>query len=168
MRGSFINGSFVADEAPPLPETEEEKAKREKKELMESFKLMSKEDSKAEMKTKNFEEFMGKASRIVERALDQEFDVVGDFFEESDDEGATGKKQKGDKITQQFIFQPNMHIKRAVTSMDWSPKVSQVLWVLDLIFVLHRKPSSSLSATASAVSSDMMSQTAWSTSSRSA
>lgn len=108
-----------------MPETEEEKAKREKKELMESFQLMSKEDSKAEMKTKNFEEFMGKASRIVERALDQEFDVVGDFFEESDDEGATGKKQKGDKITQQFIFQPNMHIKRAVTSMDWSPKVSE-------------------------------------------
>ena len=104
VRGSFINGSFVADEAPPVPETEEEKAKREKKELMESFKLMSKEDSKAEMKTKNFEEFMTKASRIVERALDQEFDVVGDFFEESDDEGATGKKQKGDKITQQFIF----------------------------------------------------------------
>lgn len=100
VRGSFINGSFVADEAPPVPETEEEKAKREKKELMESFQLMSKEDSKAEMKTKNFEEFMGKASRIVERALDQEFDVVGDFFEESDDEGATGKKQKGDKITQ--------------------------------------------------------------------
>jgi hypothetical protein len=35
---------------------------------------------------------MTKTSRIVERALDQEFDVVGDFFEESDEEGATGKK----------------------------------------------------------------------------
>ena len=91
-RGSFIGGSFVADEAPPVPETEEERSKREKKELMESFKLMSKEDSKAEMKTKNFEEFLTKASRIVERALDQEFDVVGDFFEESDEENAAGKK----------------------------------------------------------------------------
>lgn len=67
---------------------------------------------------------MEKTSRIVERALDQEFDVIGDFFEEEDEEGATGKKQKGDKITQQFIFQPNMQVKRAVTSMDWSPKVS--------------------------------------------
>lgn len=45
VKGSFIGGSFVADEAPPLPETEEEKAKREKKELMESFQLMTKEDS---------------------------------------------------------------------------------------------------------------------------
>ena len=70
IKGSFINGSFIADEAPPVPETEEEKAKREKKELMESFKLMSKEDSKTEMKTKPFEDFMTKASRIVERALD--------------------------------------------------------------------------------------------------
>lgn len=94
---------------------------------------MSKEDSKAEMKTKPFEDFMSKASRIVERALDQEFDVVGDFFEESDDEGATGKKQKGDKITQQFIFQPNMHIKRAVTSMDWSPKVRHFTLVVDTV-----------------------------------
>ena len=99
-RGSFIGGSFIADEAPPVPETEEERAKREKKELMESFKLMSKEDSKVEMKTKGFEEFLTKASRIVERALDQEFDVVGDFFEESEEDNAAGKKQKGDKITQ--------------------------------------------------------------------
>lgn len=91
---------------------------------MESFKLMTKEDSLTEMQKKGFEEFMSRTSRIVERALDQEFDVVGDFFEESDEEGAGGKKQKGDKITQQFIFQQNVQMKRAVTSMDWSPKVS--------------------------------------------
>jgi len=35
--GSFIGGSFIGEDAPPIPETEEEKAKREKKELMESF-----------------------------------------------------------------------------------------------------------------------------------
>ena len=86
---------------------------------------MTKEDSLLEMQKRGFEEFLTKSSRIIERALDQEFDVVGDFFEESDDEGAAGKKQKGDKITQQFIFQQNLHMKRAVTSMDWSPKVSQ-------------------------------------------
>ena len=92
VKGSFIGGSFIADEAPPLPETEEEKAKREKKELMESFKLMTKEDSQTEMQKKGFEEFMAKTSRIVERALDQEFDVVGEFFDDSDDEGTAGKK----------------------------------------------------------------------------
>lgn len=37
VKGSFIGGSFIEGDAPPIPETEEEKAKREKKELMESF-----------------------------------------------------------------------------------------------------------------------------------
>lgn len=49
---------------------------------------------------------------------------MGEFFEDEEDEAATNKKQKGDKITQQFIFQPNIPMKRAVTSIDWSPKVS--------------------------------------------
>lgn len=70
VKGSFIGGSFIEGEAPPVPETEEEKAKREKKELMESFKLMTKEDSVQEMQKRGFEEFMTKTSRIVERALD--------------------------------------------------------------------------------------------------
>jgi len=52
VRGSFVGGSFIEGEAPPVQETEEEKVKREKKELMESFKLISKDDSKEEMKTK--------------------------------------------------------------------------------------------------------------------
>ena len=60
----------MADDAPPIPETEEEKAKREKKELMDSFKLMTKEDSQNEMCSRGFEEFMTKTSRIIERALD--------------------------------------------------------------------------------------------------
>lgn len=100
VKGSFIGGSFIADEPPPIPETEEEKAKREKKELMESFKLMNKEESQVEMQSRGFEEFMSRTSRIIERALDQEFDAIGDFFEESDEEGAEAKKQKGDKLTQ--------------------------------------------------------------------
>jgi hypothetical protein len=37
VKGSFIGGSFIGEDAPAIPETEEEKAKREKKELMESF-----------------------------------------------------------------------------------------------------------------------------------
>jgi len=53
---------------------------------------MTKEDSQIEMQKRGFEEFMTRTSRIVERALDQEFDVVGDFFEVADDEGAAGKK----------------------------------------------------------------------------
>lgn len=35
---------------------------------------------------------MSKTSRIVERALDQEFDVVGDFFADEEEEGGAKKK----------------------------------------------------------------------------
>lgn len=48
---------------------------------------------------------------------------MGEYFENEEDEAATNKYKKGEKITQQFIFQPNVLVKRAVTSMDWSPKV---------------------------------------------
>ena len=43
------------------------------------------------------------------------------------------KKQKGDKITQAFIFQPNISVKRTVTSIDWSPKVGELLMVVDCV-----------------------------------
>ena len=61
---------------------------------------MSKEDSRVEMKRKDFDEFFSRTSRIVERALDNDFDVVGDFFIDEDEENeAQKKKSKGDKIT---------------------------------------------------------------------
>ena len=100
VKGCNTCGSLVLDEALPAPESAEEKLKRENKELMESFKLMTKEDSQVEMQSRGFEEFMSRTSRIIERALDQEFDAIGDFFEDSDEEGAEAKRQKGDKLTQ--------------------------------------------------------------------
>ena len=98
---SFIGGSFIGEELAPAPvETEQQKAEREKKEFMESFKVLSKEESKLEMQSKAFDEFLSKTGRIVERALDTEFDVIGDFFADEEEEEALYKKQKGDKISQ--------------------------------------------------------------------
>ena len=71
---------------------------------MDSFKILSKEESKLQMQSKAFDEFLSKTGRIVERALDTEFDVVGDFFADEEEEEALDKKQKGDKISQQFVF----------------------------------------------------------------
>lgn len=90
---SFIGGSFIGEElAPAPPETEQQKAEREKKEFMDSFKVLSKEESKLEMQSKAFGEFLSKTGRIVERALDTEFDVVGDFFADEEEEEAAYKK----------------------------------------------------------------------------
>jgi hypothetical protein len=85
--GSFIGGSFIGGDGPAAaPETEEQKAEREKKEMQESFSVLSKEDSRMEMKRKDFDEFFTRTSRIMERALDNDFDVVGDFFADDDEE----------------------------------------------------------------------------------
>ena len=73
---------------------------REKKEFQDSFQVLSKEESRMEMKKKDFDEFFTRTSRIMERALDNDFDVVGDYFIDDDEETeAQKKKQKGDKIT---------------------------------------------------------------------
>lgn len=52
---------------------------------------MDKEESKDEMKKRGFEDFLTKTSRIIERALGQEFDVVGDFFKDDEDENEANK-----------------------------------------------------------------------------
>jgi hypothetical protein len=91
---------------------------------------MSNEDYKNQLNKRDFIDFLSKTSRIVERALDNEFDVVGDFFKDDDEENQQKLlSNKGDKITQAFMFQPNKHLKRTVTSMDWSPKVGELLLV---------------------------------------
>mmetsp|Transcript_2586 Transcript_2586/g.4338 ORF Transcript_2586/g.4338 Transcript_2586/m.4338 type:complete len:213 (+) Transcript_2586:321-959(+) len=124
MKGSFIGGE---EAAPNAPETEEQKAAREKKEMKDSFKILTKEESQFEMKTRGFDDFLSKTSRILERALDSEFDVVGDFFIEDDE--SLIKKSKKEKVTQQFVFQPNVQMKRAVNSIDWSPTVGELMLV---------------------------------------
>jgi len=42
--------------------------------------------------------FISRAGRIVERALDFDIDVVGDYFADEDEDEENAKKTKGDKI----------------------------------------------------------------------
>lgn len=98
-RGSFLKGSFIGFEDVPV-ETEEMRREREAKELAEKFQVLSKEDAQKEYGKKDFGEFISKTSRIMERALDQEFDIIGDFFVDDDDENEKKKVVKGEKITQ--------------------------------------------------------------------
>lgn len=76
------------------------------------------------MKTKEFENFINKTSKIVERALSTSVDVLGAFFDDGEDENSKASGLlKGDKITPLFTFQDNEPFKRAITSIEWSPKV---------------------------------------------
>lgn len=61
---------------------------------------MSKDESKNIVKTKEFENFINKTSKIVERALSTNIDVLGAFFEEGIDDGSKASSMlKGDKVT---------------------------------------------------------------------
>ena len=45
-----------------------------------------------EVSTQKFEDFLNRTGRIVERALDCEVDIIGDFFAEEEDDEALAKK----------------------------------------------------------------------------
>lgn len=68
--------------------------------MRENFKILNKDESSNEMKRRDFGDFFSKTSRLVERALDAEFDVIGDFFVDDDENKV--KNSKKDKIVQQF------------------------------------------------------------------
>jgi hypothetical protein len=83
---------------------------------------MSRDDVKHTMKQKNFCDFFAKSSRLIERALGQEFDLAGNFFEMIEENNEEEDKvQRGERCKYQFTFGQTEPIKRAITSIDWSP-----------------------------------------------
>lgn len=78
------------------------------------------------MRTKEFDSFFDRTSRIIERALDSEANILKDYFAEAEEEDGE-LVQRGDKIHHQFTFMENEFSKRAVSSIDWSPKVPELL-----------------------------------------
>lgn len=67
---------------------------------------MNKDDAKAVMKSKHFEKFINKTSKVMERALtNAEYDIMGSFFEDSDKNSTKiTEGNRGDKVTSMFTF----------------------------------------------------------------
>ena len=63
----------------------------------------------------------------MERALGSEFNLRGDFFVEDDGIKGDDKGERGGKLTRKFTFQEQLELKRAVTSIDWSPTQPELL-----------------------------------------
>jgi hypothetical protein len=85
------------------------------------------------MKTKEFDTFINKTSKIVERALVSSGDILGPglFFDKG---AASGEGEEATRATQDsasqrerlvpmFTFEDAESNKRTVTSIEWSPKV---------------------------------------------
>lgn len=115
---------------------------------------MNKDDAKAIMKTKEFDIFINKTSKIVERALTGSVDILGAgfFFEDGQAshnvEEATKQAEQmvsyRERLVPMFTFQQDeQENKRTVTSIEWSPKVSknlrETVQVSDLLMCTYSK-----------------------------
>ena len=65
---------------------------------------MPKDEAKAVIASKDFEKFFDNSTRLIERALGQEFDLMEDFFTEADGDKGANKNEKS-KLTKKFVFQ---------------------------------------------------------------
>lgn len=91
-------------------------------------KYLSKEVAKKTVEEQSFQDFFSKSSRLVERALGQEFKLSKNFFVEDDEEGDEDDvDDRGDRLTKKFTFSQTEHLNRAVTSIDWSPNHPELL-----------------------------------------
>jgi len=121
---------IVAPSADQFPNQDNQKEDEKKEE----FQILSKDDSKAIMRTKEFETFIDKTSKILERALTGSEDILGPsiFFEDfdGDEEGLKAlsdiNNSSKDKLNSMFTFQDNVATQRTVTSLQWSPSVSTI------------------------------------------
>jgi len=83
---------------------------------------MPKEEAKKVMQQQDFQQFLAKSSRYIERALGAEFHFKGDFFvDNKDDEGGENRDVKVGYVQKKFVFEDKKDYKRSITSLDWSP-----------------------------------------------
>ena len=87
------------------------------------------EEYEAVTSSKEFLDFAERSTKVIERALDDEYDVLADYrhgdlvLEDEDDEiGAKGKKGRRIKEVIQFYDEKGSH-KRMISDVDFSPKV---------------------------------------------
>lgn len=88
---------------------------------------MSKQEAEHIIKTPDFQGFFQNSSRLIERALGQEFNLMDEFFAEEDENKDNDRLERGSKLHKKFVFQEKVEINRAVTSIDWSPAQPEIL-----------------------------------------
>lgn len=98
--------------------TEEEVQKEEK---AKAPPILSKEEASKVEESSDFKHFFTRASRLVERGLFSDIDVIGSFERLEVDEGDTSTT-KDKKMTERITFLKDNPIKRAITNLEWSPK----------------------------------------------
>ena len=99
------------------------------------------DEMNAVTKSEEFLDFVERSSKVIERALDQEYDVLADYalddlneFDEDEDEGyvsSRGKRGRRIKEVAQF-YDERWSKKRMISDINFSPKVRSVISVCKL------------------------------------
>ncbi|ODQ76234.1 hypothetical protein LIPSTDRAFT_60405 [Lipomyces starkeyi NRRL Y-11557] len=76
------------------------------------------------LQSEEFFQFIERSSKIVERALDDDYDILVDYASELQDKDGS-QAEGGVKQLEQFLSD-KWSTSRAVTAIDWSPKYSEL------------------------------------------
>lgn len=85
--------------------------------------------------SEDFLGFLERSSKVIERALDEEYDILADYafrglnaVDDEDDENGAVRGRKGRRIRETFQFQDDRLTKRRMVSdLDFSPKYPELL-----------------------------------------
>lgn len=89
------------------------------------------EELNAVTSSNDFLDFVERSSKVIERALDEEYDVLADYAlhsrEADDDDEYVGRRGRRVKEVAQFDLQDSMGKKRMISDIDFSPKFPELL-----------------------------------------
>lgn len=91
------------------------------------------EELNAVTSSADFLDFVDRSSKVIERALDEEYDVLADYalqsrsLEDEDADDYIGRRGRRIKEVAQFDISDAMGRKRMLTSIDFSPKFPELL-----------------------------------------
>ncbi|XP_053988570.1 cytoplasmic dynein 1 intermediate chain-like isoform X23 [Hylaeus anthracinus] len=113
----------VKEVQPAVTQVEQEKEKEKPKEVQE----LSEEEKQMIILSEEFQRFLDRTSRIVERALGESVDIYTDYTGNMDGEDGIDEKSHQRLWLNRSFFCDRWSRNRCVTSMDWSPQFPELL-----------------------------------------
>ncbi|XP_034118938.1 cytoplasmic dynein 1 intermediate chain isoform X18 [Drosophila sulfurigaster albostrigata] len=106
----------VKDVAPAITPLEQKKEQEEKKEVKE----LSEEQKQMIILSEDFQRFVLRAGRVVERALSENVDIYTDYIGCGDNEEANDERSHARLSLNRVFYDERWSKNRCITSMDWS------------------------------------------------
>lgn len=110
----------------------DEKVEREKERF--PARALQPEELNAVTSSNDFLDFIDRSSKVIERALDEEYDVLADYAltsrtgqDDDDDDEYVGRKGRRIKEIASFDLSDSMGKRRMISSLEFSPKFPELL-----------------------------------------